>query len=691
MHSQLPRANSPATARLNGLFLLMVLLAPFCQAQISAAPKTAPGSFSLDTDRLQIATLDGQWRFHAGDDPRWANPNFNDSSWPLVRSDKSWPEQNLPVASGSYWYRVRVFVPAGAASLSLYCPALHFSYQVFADGRLLGGVGAMPPHPHPTGVVARVFAVSTATSPQAHTVVIAIRGWRWPVWDQVYTYGLEPGIRIGQAQLIQQTALLNTRELSWNSVSTIFGTLLEFLAGLAAIAVFRVRRYEKEYFWFSVAMLISGINDSVSTYRVFHSTDVAQFVVLGNCLSFASYFALIAFYRHLFSSKRDWLYWSAIACMTAGLLLNSVVVAPLIVSSNWPVLNLSLWTASSMLLMVPFVAWVLILLFRKTRQGRIDALLLLVSNLLGNSSMFVTFMVYTAKPVFGWNIGPMDWYYRTAQWPFPFSITDISGALLIFTMLAVLIQRFTRTSLQEEDHKRELEAARVVQQVLIPDEIPPIPGFSIATVYKPAGQVGGDFFQIIPIATGGALVVIGDVSGKGMPAAMTVSLLVGTVRTLAHYTQSPGEILASMNQRMLARSGGGFTTCLILRLDIDGTLTLANAGHLAPYCNGKELPLENGLPLGLAAGTVYTESSFRFGLNTQLTLVTDGVVEARGNNGELYGFDRAAMISVQSADFIARTAQDWGQDDDITVLTLTRMAPGEQSATVHTASAFAPS
>src|SRR6202012_896313 len=110
-----------------------------------------------------------------------------------------------------------------------------------------------------------------------------------------------------------------------------------------------------------------------------------------------------------------------------------------------------------------------------------------------------------------------------------------------------------------------------------------IAGFALESVYKPAGQVGGDFFQIIPIANGGVLAAIGDVSGKGMPAAMTVSLLVGTLRTLVHYTQSPAEILSAMNQRMLARSSGGFTTCLVLRLDRDGAATVANAGHLAPY------------------------------------------------------------------------------------------------------------
>jgi len=220
----------------------------------------------------------------------------------------------------------------------------------------------------------------------------------------------------------------------------------------------------------------------------------------------------------------------------------------------------------------------------------------------------------------------------------------------------------------------ELEAARTVQQILIPEQIPTIPGFVLQSVYKPAGQVGGDFFQILPLDGGGMLMVIGDVSGKGLPAAMTVSLLVGTVRTLAHYTQSPGEILAAMNQRMLTRSAGGFTTCLVLRADKDGTLTIANAGHLAPYIAGKELVLNNGLPLGLSAATTYAELSVKLSPSQQLTLLTDGVVEARGEAGMLFGFERTAAISSQSADQIAKTAELFGQDDDITVLTLARTA-----------------
>jgi hypothetical protein len=236
----------------------------------------------------------------------------------------------------------------------------------------------------------------------------------------------------------------------------------------------------------------------------------------------------------------------------------------------------------------------------------------------------------------------------------------------------------------------ELEAARAVQQVLIPDEIPSVPGFKIESVYRPAGQVGGDFFQILPMTGGGVLVVIGDVSGKGMPAAMTVSLLVGTVRTLAHFTQSPATILAAMNQRMLGRSQGGFTTCLVLRVDADGALTVANAGHIAPYITGKELPLENGLPLGLSADSTYAEFTFQLPKSQQLTLLTDGVVEAREKTGALFGFERTAALSNQPAEAIAAAAQKFGQDDDITVLTLARLEVGEPSTAQITAPILSP-
>jgi hypothetical protein len=216
----------------------------------------------------------------------------------------------------------------------------------------------------------------------------------------------------------------------------------------------------------------------------------------------------------------------------------------------------------------------------------------------------------------------------------------------------------------------ELEAARAVQQVLIPDAAASLPGFRIESVYRPAGQVGGDFFLILPTTRGGVLVAIGDVSGKGMPAAMTVSVLLGTLRTLAQYTTSPAEILAAANRTLASRSQDGFTTCLVVRGDPDGVLTLANAGHLPPYCNGEELAIEGGLPLGVQPQTSYPEVRFELKPGDQLTLLTDGVIEARSRGGELFGFTRAQASSRQTAEQIAEAARAFGQEDDITVLTL---------------------
>ncbi|HEY2857540.1 MAG TPA: PP2C family protein-serine/threonine phosphatase, partial [Terracidiphilus sp.] len=313
---------------------------------------------------------------------------------------------------------------------------------------------------------------------------------------------------------------------------------------------------------------------------------------------------------------------------------------------------------------LPPVAWVLILVSVRAWQGIPDARLLLAPTLLQEGTVLgglISFEFFALGLTYG-----SQTIYRF----FNVTARPIVDVVFLSAMLAILVGRFTRTRRHEEHLAGELEAARIVQQILIPDEIPEVPGFTIKSCYIPAGEVGGDFFQILPIKNGGVLAVIGDVSGKGMPAAMTVSLLVGTVRTLAHYTKCPGEILAAMNQRLLGRSHGGFTTCLVLRVDTDGTLTMANAGHLAPYVGGREMLTENGLPLGLSAESQYVETSSNLQGNGRLTLLTDGVVEARNRQGELMGFERTQELSTEPAERIADAARQFGQEDDITVVTL---------------------
>jgi serine phosphatase RsbU (regulator of sigma subunit) len=115
-----------------------------------------------------------------------------------------------------------------------------------------------------------------------------------------------------------------------------------------------------------------------------------------------------------------------------------------------------------------------------------------------------------------------------------------------------------------------------------------------------------------------------------------------------------------MNQRMLARSKNGFTTCMVVRIDAYGSTAFANAGHLAPYLGAQELSLQSGLPLGLAAEAFYTESSFHVDTDQELTLLTDGIPEARAKTGELFGFERTASISILSTEHIAATAKAFG-------------------------------
>jgi serine phosphatase RsbU (regulator of sigma subunit) len=169
-----------------------------------------------------------------------------------------------------------------------------------------------------------------------------------------------------------------------------------------------------------------------------------------------------------------------------------------------------------------------------------------------------------------------------------------------------------------------------------------------------------------------------------MQAAMTVSLLVGTVRTEAEHTSSPARLMQTLNRRSVGR-GTGFTTCLILHATKTGEVLTANAGHLQPYLQGEELALEAGLPLGFVAEMVSEETRFLLPAGERLTLVTDGIVEATNARKGLFGFDRTLAISGESAGAIAEQPEQFSipadQADDITVLTL-RLTAAEGAAAV---------
>jgi hypothetical protein len=245
-------------------------------------------------------------------------------------------------------------------------------------------------------------------------------------------------------------------------------------------------------------------------------------------------------------------------------------------------------------------------------------------------------------------------------------------------------RRHIRVHTEKVILEAEMAAAREVQQVIVPENGESFPGFTVESVYQPAQQVGGDFFQILPDGNGGLLVVIGDVAGKGLPAAMLVSMLVGSIRTAAEDTQDPVVMLRKLHDRLMGRTSGGFATALAAHIGGDGLVTIANAGHLSPYLDGREVELPGALPLGvISGGGQYRATSLELRPGSRLTFYTDGIVEAQDQKGELFGFDRAKSISTEAAAAIADSAVRFGQSDDITVVTIERLATDEGSSVAY--------
>jgi hypothetical protein len=264
-----------------------------------------------------------------------------------------------------------------------------------------------------------------------------------------------------------------------------------------------------------------------------------------------------------------------------------------------------------------------------------------------------------------------------------FSALSLETTLLLLAIVFAVYRYSVDQGERQAALEQEFKSAQELQQVLIPETLPSLEGYAVTSAYRPAQQVGGDFFQLIPRPDGSALLVLGDVSGKGLKAAMTVSLIVGTIRTVADTVDDPAEMLAILSRRLDGRLQNGFVTCIAVRLDAEGECTLANAVHPAPFLNQHELNLPGALPLGLDPTTKYENIRLRLAIGDRLTLYTDGLLEARNPAGDIYSFERLRVLMATHPD--AKQATDaavaFGQEDDITVITLTRLAPGVEATT----------
>jgi len=163
--------------------------------------------------------------------------------------------------------------------------------------------------------------------------------------------------------------------------------------------------------------------------------------------------------------------------------------------------------------------------------------------------------------------------------------------LFMFAMGIILNRRAAASDLEGARLKSELEAAVEIQRLMLPES----QSAEVDAVYLPAAEVGGDFYQILPRSDGSRLIVVGDVSGKGLRAAMLVPLVIGALRH--EQADSPAAVLAGLNRVLHGQTGNGFVTCCCLHVSPGGEVRIANAGHLAPYYRGKEMSMESGLDL----------------------------------------------------------------------------------------------
>jgi serine phosphatase RsbU (regulator of sigma subunit) len=324
-----------------------------------------------------------------------------------------------------------------------------------------------------------------------------------------------------------------------------------------------------------------------------------------------------------------------------------------------------------------FAGLVSVLLFRAWRRGSLEAAIMLPPFFLASTADSIdTVLDYAASK--HW-IGERFAAHHFFLGPIEFNASIVNYTVFLGSLLAVILYRFVHVSQEEQRSVAEIEAARSVQAMLIPTQLPSNHNFMLESAYLPANGVGGDFFQVLPLKDDSMLIVVGDVSGKGLQAAMNASTLVGALRN--ELSSDPATVLNRLNNVLLgATTGSGaasiqkgaasFATCVCARIYTDGTMTIANAGHVHPYRDGREMDLAADLPLGVIPNINYEQATFQLNVGDRLIFLSDGVVEASNAHGELFGFERTQQVSNESARYIAQTAKRFGQNDDITVVSL---------------------
>jgi serine phosphatase RsbU (regulator of sigma subunit) len=270
-------------------------------------------------------------------------------------------------------------------------------------------------------------------------------------------------------------------------------------------------------------------------------------------------------------------------------------------------------------------------------------------------------------------------------------VSQVATAIRMRREIQAREERLKQQAHARERIEQELHVARRIQQASLPEAVPALEGWEIYPSYLPAREVGGDFYDFLELEDGRLGLVVGDATGKGVPAALVMSTTCGMIRAVTQASDySPGEVLQRVNEALATRIPANmFVTCFYGVLDPGtGSFSYANAGHDLPYVRrggyAEEL-MARGMPLGLMPGMSYEEKEIILGEGDRALFYSDGLVEAHNPEGAMFGFPRLQSLVAEHAqgeplvDFLMEelysfTGKRWEQEDDITLVTLHRVA-----------------
>ena len=267
-------------------------------------------------------------------------------------------------------------------------------------------------------------------------------------------------------------------------------------------------------------------------------------------------------------------------------------------------------------------------------------------------------------------------------------LNSLAGYAAPAMRVGQLVRQQQAEARQRERIDQELKIAQLIQQQFLPKELPDLPSWHVAAFYRPARTVGGDFYDFIPLPDGRVMFVVGDVTDKGVPAALVMASTHSLLRDAAPRLISPGKVLGHVNDMLCVDIPAHmFVTCLALVLDpVSGEVEFANAGHDVPYVRtqaGVQELRARGMPLGLMPGMPYEEMRFQFEPGDCALLHSDGLAEAHAPDREMFGFPRVsalvgkgpsgeALIDLCLTELSSFTGPDHEQEDDITLVSLQR-------------------